>query len=241
MKIVFFAVFLISQILLASQQIEKVIGQNDLVSVNSDASNIPQKFQKLVNAFGILSMGCTATHIGNGYVITAGHCFFAGSELQRNLNCEGTLIEWGVRAALTPYMVSKCESIVASQQNDRVDFAILKVSPVPDTSVEVDFQNRAQIGDLLTMFSHPDEKPLAWSNICMVENIPVNMKLSSEYLYHQCDSNQGSSGAVLINADTLKAVGLHSGGRIDASGATNFGSYMNNSEIADILKELGFK
>ena len=164
MKIAFFGLLiLLSQNILASQQIEKVIGQNDLVSVNSDASNIPKKFQALVDAIGILSMGCTGTHIGQGYVLTAGHCFFAGSELKRDLNCGDTVIEWGVRAALTPYMVSKCESVVASQQNERVDFAILKVSPVPETAVELDFENRAQIGDLLTMFSHPDEKPLAWS------------------------------------------------------------------------------
>ena len=76
-----------------AQYIEKIIGDNDLIAVDSTGSNIPERYHNLLNAFGRMSMGCTATHIGNGYVLTAGHCFYASAEPERDAECSDTTIE----------------------------------------------------------------------------------------------------------------------------------------------------
>ena len=241
MKISTFAIFVfLGQGLWANPQSNKIIGTNDLVLVDAEATNIPLKYKDIVNAFGLMSMGCTATHIGGGYVLTAGHCFFAGQVLKRDLPCPEIRIEWGVRDGLTPYLVSKCERITAIQLNGPLDFAILKVSPAPSAQVAIDCTNKPLAGDTVTIFSHPDELPLHWSKTCVVEEGAGNSKLPADTLYHTCDTNQGSSGALILNTDSLKAVAIHAGGQSDATGAMNYGSYLSHPEIADILKELGF-
>src|SRR6187402_1012449 len=76
---------------------EKIIGTNDLTPVKQDGANIPAKYKALVDAFGVLSVGCTATHLGDGIVISAGHCFGATSTRKNNVPCTGKTVKWGVR------------------------------------------------------------------------------------------------------------------------------------------------
>lgn len=225
----------------ASLDVEKIIGENDLVAVNADASNIPLKYKELVNAFGLMSMGCTATHIGNGYVLTAGHCFWASEELVKDKECSDTTIEWGYReGGVAPYLKSTCQKIVAAQRNSKNDFAILKVSPVPDFAVAVELNRKATVDDVVTIFSHPEELPLRWSKTCIVEN-PTDTKFSPDTLQHKCDTNPGSSGATIIDATTNKVIGIHDGGRLTAPAVgINYGTYLTNQEVLDTLKQLGF-
>lgn len=240
MKLAFVSLVLFSVNSFAQYQISKVIGVNDLVTVSADASNIPLKYKSLVNAFGLMSMGCTATHIGNGYVLTAGHCFYASDVLAKDLPCPDTSIEWGVRDGISPYMKSSCERIIAAQRNKQNDFAIIKVSPIPTAAVGVDIKRKALAGDTLTVFSHPEELPLQWSKTCVVE-AQLNPLLPPLTLQHKCDTNPGSSGATLINADTLFVVGIHDGGRLDVgTDGMNYGTFLTNTEVADTLKAVGF-
>ena len=217
---------------------EKIIGTDDLIAVNADGSNIPQQYRRLIGAFGIISMGCTATHIGNGYVLTAGHCFQAPEDLVRNQPCSGTTIQWGVREGHASDLTSTCQTIVAEQLNDTNDFAIIKVSPVPSVTVGVDIQRRAQDGDSLTIFSHPEMLPLRWSQSCVVEAVK-HPGLPAASLQHKCDTNPGSSGATILNLQSLKVIGIHDGG-LTSNGGMNYGTYIINSPIPDILKEIGF-
>lgn len=224
----------------AFSDVEKIIGENDLVAVNADASNIPLKYKELVNAFGLMSMGCTATHIGNGYVLTAGHCFWAPEELVKDQPCADTTIEWGVREGVTSYLKSTCEKIVAAQRNSKNDFAILKVSPAPNVAVGVELNRKATAGDIVTIFSHPEELPLRWSKTCTVESV-LDPKLSPDALQHKCDTNPGSSGATIIDTTTNKVIGIHDGGRLNGPAiGMNYGTYLTNQEVLDTLKQLGF-
>lgn len=219
---------------------DKIIGENDLVAVNADASNIPLKYKSILNAFGLMSMGCTATHIGNGYVITAGHCFWAPEELSKDLPCSDTTIEWGKREGLSAYMKSVCESVLFAQKNSVNDFAILKVSPVPDAFVNVELIRKARVGDNITVFSHPEDLSLRWSKICTVES-QLDRTISPETLRHNCDTNPGSSGATIIDAATNKIVGIHNGGRTTSPGiGINYGTFLTNPEVVDSLRALGF-
>lgn len=230
--------------------IEKIIGDNELLLVAPDASNIPLRFQKLVNAFGKIGMGCTATHIGHGYVLTAGHCFWAAPELQKDLDCADIAIDWGVREGATPYLTSKCEKMIAQQTSDFNDFAIMKVSPIPPVAIAPDMTRRAAIGDTLTVFSHPNELPLHWSHLCGVERVN-HPELNANTIQHKCDTNPGSSGATLINVVSLKVVGIHDGGingfqtikdpeLLPMNTGMNYGTFIFNSPLYDALLELGF-
>ncbi|MEQ1723961.1 MAG: trypsin-like peptidase domain-containing protein [Pseudobdellovibrio sp.] len=240
-SVVAIVIALISLQSFASQSIDKIIGENDLVAVNADATNIPLKYKGLVNAFGLMSMGCTATHIGNGYVLTAGHCFWAPEVVVKDQACSDTTIEWGIReGGAKPYMTSTCEKIVAAQRSSKYDFAIIKVSPIPDFAIGVELNRKAMPGDVITIFSHPEEMTLRWSKTCNVES-QLDAKLPPDSLQHKCDTNPGSSGATIIDANTNKIVAIHDGGRLTSpTDGMNYGTQLTSPDVLDTLKQLGF-
>jgi V8-like Glu-specific endopeptidase len=235
--LLFFSVFSF-----AKNDIDKVIGDDDFIAVNSEASNIPLRYKNIVDAFGLMASGCTATHIGNGYVLTAGHCFWAPETLVENTACDDETVDWGFRDEnKKPYLTSKCETVIAKMHGAGMDFAIFKVSPIPPVAVSVDLQRHAVIGDTLTIFSHPDGFPLQWSQSCGVEYV-LFPELAPEALEHKCDTNPGSSGATIINVLSLKIVGIHDGGFVDQSSGAgmNYGTFIMASPLQDILRGLGF-
>lgn len=226
---------------MAQNRTWKIIGDNNLVVVDAKARNLPRKFKKMISAIGLINVGCTGTHIGNGIVLTAGHCFWAPAEVAHDSDCSDIEIEWGHRETMTPYLKSQCEKILF-MQNDFVqnDFAILKVSPAPKAKVDVELSRAATLGDDITIFSHADELPLQWSNICQVEADEYS-DLPELSLKHNCDTKAGSSGAAIIDANTLKVVAIHDGGRLneDLQGM-NYGTRLTSPEVVKALQSLGF-
>lgn len=223
-----------------AQDIEKIIGDDDMVAVDATGSNIPARYKNLINAFGIISMGCTATHIGKGYVLTAGHCFEASTEPMKNVDCSDITVSWGVREGAKPYLESTCEKIIIAQRDATAnDFALFKVSPIPTSAIAPELDRRAIVGDTLTMFSHPEMMPLRWSPFCGVERVQ-HPDLPPGAFHHQCDTNPGSSGATILNILTLKVIGIHDGGVVNTNGGMNYGTYITNSPLRETLKELGF-
>jgi len=228
----------------ASVDIEKIIGVNDLVAVNADATNIPFKFKKLVNAFGRITVGCTATHIGKGYVLTAGHCFFAPPIALKDQPCSSEYdVQWGVREGQQPYMTSKCTRLIIAQRSQKMDYALFKVDPIPDAFVKPDLSEKPDLGDRITIFSHPDELPLRWSKICRVKRLNSTDK-SVGLIFYNCDTNPGSSGATVIDVNSMMVVGIHDGGQIlnvtdDNLGVGfNYGTYIYETPLLEILKKL---
>ena len=56
---------------------------------------------------------------------------------------------------------------------------------------------------------------------------------------HRCDTRTGSSGAAIINASTNKVVAIHAfGTSYTEEDDINFGTYITNPEIANVLKEM---
>jgi hypothetical protein len=199
-----------------------IIGNNDLLPVAADGNNVPARYRGLLDAFGRLLIPsgggyalCSATHIGNGLVVTAGHCFGAGPTRVDNASCNGTVVEWGYRTGRTPAR-SNCQSILAMQNGGNRDYAILRVASPPAAAVGVDLST-PPAGTPLTIFSHPGGRPLEWSRTCSLLG-PGNGQFG-----YQCDTQGGSSGAAVLRDDTLQVVGIHWGGGGDRNAATYLG------------------
>jgi V8-like Glu-specific endopeptidase len=209
---------------------EKIIGKNDLVSVRNDGANLPEKYRGLVDAFGVLSMGCTATHIGGGIMLTAGHCFRARPQRQDNVACPNVNVKWGVRVDDAAYLTSTCDIVLAMEQNSDRDYAIVKVSPAPKAKVGIDFAARPALESALTIFSHPKRRPLEWSKTCSLKSGATG-GWGLDMFSHQCDTEPGSSGATVLSDDSLKVIGIHDGGLAP----WNYATYLTNTPLREFV------
>jgi len=208
---------------------EKIIGKNDLIRVLSDGSNIPKKYTPIIDAFGKMSMGCTATHIGQGLVLSAGHCFRAPKQ-RSSFGCDGITVEWGVRQNTPPYLTSKCTEVVAARADYEQDYSIFRVEPFPAAYVDFDFDERPAVGSSLTQFGHPRARPLEWSQLCTLQT-SARGGWGSKQFSHDCDSEPGSSGAALIDENSLKVVGIHDGGL----GEWNYGTFLIDTPLREFI------
>ena len=211
-------------------EIEKIIGENDLTPLNADGSNVPEKYRSQIDAYGKISMGCTATHIGNGLVISAGHCFDAPSKRANNMPCADITVEWGVRAGREAYLKSKCVKVLAAELNDDRDYAILLVSPAPTATIDVDYSKRVGQSTKITIFGHPQMRPLEWSKVCTVEP-SSNGPWGKDQFAHQCDTEPGNSGSTVIDDSSLKVIGIHDGGRAP----WNYATYLYDTPIREFV------
>lgn len=208
----------------------KIIGENDLTVVLNNGANIPKKYGPLVNAFGRMSMGCTATHIGGGVVVTAGHCFNAPSTRKDNVPCANVKVEWGLRKDSASYLTSQCKIILSEQTNRDKDWAIFTVEPAPPAEVAVDFAARPSVDTNLTIFGHPRRRPLEWSKTCKLKSASAGGWGAGQFS-HQCDTEPGNSGSTILNDDNLKVVGIHDGGNT----SWNYGTYLSDTPLAEFV------
>jgi V8-like Glu-specific endopeptidase len=209
-----------------------IIGSNDLVVVAAGGTNLDARYRPLVSAFGRLAKPsttdptgfsgyCTATHVGNGIVISAGHCFDGTTTRQNNISCAsgtkcmGHVVQFGYTTGGTA-STSKLTRILALQNTstNKVDYSIFEVSPVPPDFVPVDWSAKAPSGAALSIFSHPQARTLEWSTTCTLQSP------SSTQFSYQCDTEPGSSGATVLNDTALKVTGIHWGGGGNANSAT---------------------
>ncbi len=202
-------------------------------------------------AIGNLSSGCTITHIGQGYALTAGHCFwqtFFDGDLKLNQPCIDETITWKQTADGANPRISKCVEVIAMQKNDDLDldFAIMKISNPPKEFIVVDWYNKPRTSQWFTIFSYPNEAPLSWSQYCRLKKVrPIDNRPNS--IHHVCDTEVGSSGAAILNAQNGHMVGMHlSGdGEFNSDGTrteaiVNFGQYITFTPIKKILLDNGF-
>lgn len=195
---------------LVSDSTEKIIGRNEIIPVLRDGAYIPRKYAALIDAFWKVSMGCTATHIGEGLVITAGHCFEAPAR-RSSMSCEDVSVNWGYRKDKSAFLVSRCVNVLAAEHNDKRDYAIFEVDKVPPAKVEIDLQARPELGTALTIFGHPQARPLEWSQSCVLET-SARGGWGSDHFSHQCDTEPGNSGSTVLDDTSLRVVGIHDGG-----------------------------
>jgi len=207
----------------------QIIGDDNSVLVAEDLKNIPEKFRPLVDAVGFLNNGCTVTHIGNGLVITAGHCINGAPErLSQNWPCSGYKITWSFRTGIKNNPTANCQNLLYIEDNSDRDFAIMQVDTPPRTSVRVNVKKPPSIGTQATLFGHPGLRPLTWAGLCTIES-PEKANRGADQFTHQCDTEVGDSGAAVIDATTLEVIGIHKGG----VQPWNFGTLLTSTPLAD--------
>lgn len=204
-----------------TSDVNKIIGSNELTPVAADGSNLPERLRSLPQAIGMLETGCTVTHLGNGLVITAAHCF---PEKPRNPDeCLAKqfpkmTIQWGYRQDQPAGPSSTCLKLLKHQLDDGYDFALLQVDNPPPAAMDVELNKRPPEGRKITTFGHPRKRPLEWSQYCVLVALPADVmtdvpeKDRKNIFAHQCDTEQGHSGSPLIDVQTLELIGIHHGG-----------------------------
>ena len=207
-----------------------VIGEDDRQIVDAKWLDANPRYRALVDAIGILKRTdgstCTASYIGGGLAITAGHCVDADSSERRNLPCDNISIQWGFRNDAAPYLTSKCVRVLAARQLIPYDYAILEVSPLPRAEIRA-VHNAGSSSGVTTpgiMLSHPGGRPLIWSGKCYLPPYAIAVA-------HECDSEGGSSGALILEEKFLLAVGIHYG----HSGLLNSAIYLAHVPVGDIM------
>lgn len=212
------------------QSTDKIIGENDLVAVVRDGANLPADYRSMVDAFGFIQMGCTATHIGRGLVLTAGHCFKAPGFRVNHVACPGVTVKWGLRTDKPEYLLSNCVEVVAAEYSAFRDYAIFRVDVAPDAFVEVDASARSLNETKVTMFGYPQARPLEWSQFCTVQS--ASNAGRGEFMFtHQCDTEPGNSGSTVISDVSKKVIGIHDGGLVP----WNYGTFLADTPLLEIL------
>ena len=215
----------------------KVIGERDLVRVAGDGANVPEKYRALLDGVGKLSNYCTATHIGNGIAVAAGHCFGAPAMRRDHLDCQGVTVVWGYRKDHPAVMTSSCEVVLAAEQSLARDYAVFVVRPIPPVSLRTS-DAALEIGHSITVFSHPLNHPLEWSQRCTLEprenlrQIGSNGTWGADMFTHACDTAEGSSGSAILDDASLAIVGIHNGGVVP----WNYATRISAAPIAELTR-----
>lgn len=217
-----------------------IFGTNDLRLVDASVPAVPSRYAPLYRGFGYFRRSeltgnsydnhqCTATYIGKGVAMTAGHCFGATSSEQSNVICPGTVVQWAAITGAPEYLPSACQRVLKMRDdNNGTDYAFFEVFPQPDTIVQVNTSagSGSAAPSRATIFSHPAGRLLSWSGTCA---------LTTPYgtiFPHQCDTEGGSSGAAVLDDSTLRAVGINMG---NDSGILNYGRYLSATPAASVL------
>ena len=207
----------------------KIIGPNNFVQVNADGSNIALPLRPVIDAVGLLEMPipnsddvseCTVTHLGNGYALTAGHCFLEAQVVDTltNESCEGMTVLWGYRSNdaqghPSPTLKGDCEKIIYAEKGTFCDFALIKVAQYPKAAIPPSFRTeRVPEGTKITILGHPMRRPLEWSQYCTVKKSEDRFHKGPNFFFHECDTEPASSGSAVLeitSAGTPEIVGVH--------------------------------
>jgi len=212
------------------QPYQRIIGTDDFERVVLSQDNID-----IVQSIGMMKLGCTVTHIGNGFAVTAGHCFYhkPSDKVIKDKSCSKGkyIIEWGKTYQGSRSFVSNCKRIVVLEHSSSVDYALIQVFPVPNTYLEIENLDNIVEREEIKLISYPKKRPMEWSGICLAEL--YSFSTYAQRWVYECDTEPGSSGAPLLNAQN-KIVGIHNS--YISTLNKNSGTHIANTNIIDYLK-----
>ena len=152
---------------------------------------------------------CTASLISERHIITNYHCI-PGND--KNVRVERATLRLGYLSEREVGEEFKVK-MRAIETNQKLDYSILELSDVPDSRYgKIDLSAVRDPNPLenLYIIHHPGGKPKAITRERCYMHPSWDLVSSSE-IYHKCDTEAGSSGAIVFT-DSGQPVGIHWGG-----------------------------
>ena len=165
-------------------------------------------------------ISCTATHLGQGVMLTAGHCFLGA------FSCNNAVVHFYVGQQSHEEWISKCEEILSISADDsrylgeHQDYALFRVSNPPPDSAVVDLESRVQPQMRLLALSFPRPNSRAAAKRIVTGPCSAISRTVLDYFGHarseftffnDCAFPPDSNGAPLFEISTQKVVGIHQG------------------------------
>jgi len=164
----------------------------------------------------------TNRHVANRFseFDTLGHIFIKkGEHIQVDWNLEHN--------RNSPAKLTDVTNILHCESETGPDVAILKLGTPPSISPIKMNRDPPHAGDHLVTIgfpTQPNHEPhgvvlRVFGSILGVKYVCPGMMIciNEEVLFHDCSTLRGSSGSVVVDLETGKAVGLHSGGKYEES------------------------
>ena len=223
-----------------------IIRENNLVKVPENPDLYSDLLpSKVLNAIGRMELGCTVTHIGGGFAITAGHCFanpYIREDLAnffvKDVSCNYVSglpnseydVSFGVRGNSLGHVKGNCDKIIIAENSPQLDFAIVKLSQAPNEAIFLKEKSRAIKGKEVTIYSHPSRRALEWSQDCRLLERRID---GLNRIQYDCDTEGGSSGAAVLDTENLEIVAIHTNGT-----SSSYYGHNSGQPIQDIIDKL---
>jgi V8-like Glu-specific endopeptidase len=204
---------------------QSIIDQDSLIEIDEDTPLPHRNLRQEFPAIGRLTGGCTAFHLGDGIVATAGHCIEDLAANPQEVSCHALDIAWGVLAGELNPERSRCLKVLEYQYDQEADYALLQVDPIPATAVVLEADPRAvKFNAQAMVLGYPKGRSLSLSGTCEARR---NSDPEARIFHHRCDTLPGNSGSPVFDAQSLEVIGVHNG---DADNSENYGSYLPTPE-----------
>ena len=182
-----------------TSQPSAIIGNGEFLPYNEAQNNIGVKIQENIGAVGILDSECTVFHVGDGLVLTAGHCFAEG--VKSGDPCITNRIQW------QDGLKSQCVQVLEHAYTENKDYAVIEVDPVPESVFQVAVER--SYGDF-AVIGYPKDQGLTVSLDCGENQIRDSIGDPNK-IFHDCDSLPGNSGSPIFSTTDWKVIGVHNG------------------------------
>ncbi len=236
--------FLFSAKGFAAEQKRPVSSKRKLAQVNG-----PQGAVGVVDVFLYrnknIAQRCTATHVGNGLVVTSGHCFLGAYD------CNEAKVTWN-----NEEFTSRCQYVLYSNASESYsngteisnDLTVFKVDRYPRAQAFVPAQarltetNLAKDAVLISMQrTGENTTPVTSSNCQIILGPVVNIFSQPKPLdtaRHNCDLSDISSGSPVLSSSSNQLLAIHQGTSLlpNPDGSTNF-SGIEKVHYAKVISE----
>ncbi|WP_141733677.1 trypsin-like serine peptidase [Oligoflexus tunisiensis] len=208
-----------------NSKVLSIIDQDSLIEINEDTPLPHQNLKHDFPAIGRMTGGCTAFHVGEGLVATAGHCLADLAANPVDVSCHSMDITWGDLAGESHPSRSRCLKVLEYKYDQEADYALIQVDPIPATAVVLERDPRAMnFREQAMVVGYPKGRALSLSGTC---EALLNPDPKAQIFHHRCDTLPGNSGSPVFDAATLEVIGVHNG---DADDSANYGSYLPGPE-----------
>lgn len=173
---------------------------------------------------------CTGMHIGNGTILTAGHCFLG------SYNCNGATVSFGIpgrdakQAKCTKVLMN--EAAGSAYNSTRNDYALFKVDSFPAQSFDIRSSAKdPALNEAVALVGYPrlsrprNRDVMAVSTTCAVSKLNgidlFGRPRAQSSILHNCATSPGMNGGLIVGADSSDLVAIQQAGSIEPKNGYN--------------------